>query len=128
MESRESEPVVSVGDHVKIYSFHEDSRVVKKYEVRAVNSANKRKHDSWFIYELEEIKTQDLLKTRLLHLEWRLVKEANLLKSTSSSITATNNLKKLKLSLPIHKYILAPMVQYLIINGLDCLFNVSFLA
>ena len=111
-------PVVLVGDYIQLVWESENivCRVVK------VKKCDDIKKGSNFKYFLSNIKTEEEIKTRLIHLEYKKISDPNTdkllsqkrLKSPSipESIKKpkTLNLSTTRQCLPIHKYILAPMV------------------
>ena len=103
-ESYDDVPVVNVNDVVEVEWPMDDGTYQPLIAViTKIKKAKKIKSNSLYKYSLKVLNNEEILTTRLLHLNWKLHKDQNKNNKVKDTKQNTTNL-------PIHKFILAPMV------------------
>jgi tRNA-dihydrouridine synthase 1 len=89
-------PVVAVGDKL---NYVDENGIKIRAIVSSIKQKSKAKHNSYYNYKLRIEGSDETIKTRLLNLDWEKVENKKKKAKYNDQIT-----------LPPHKYILAPMV------------------
>lgn len=103
-ESRRPAPEVNVSDIIEVeWEMDDGSYRLLKAMVMKIKKTKKRKNNSHYKYSLkvyndDMTSEEEHLTTRLLHLNWKLCKDSD------------QNIDRQTTDLPVHKFILAPMV------------------